>query len=381
MKITATALILCLASSAHGFVAPSGKAATAFSRVTAKRMSASPQDEVARLRAAAAKAREEAAQLSKELGKDIEVEAVKAKKSFTVEDVAAKTAGIDFVGGDAVSQSMMLDELTGSGDFALWKSATKDRNLRTFPVSQKFLESRTGGKVNGESLGISGEGDVSLDDFKYATLYLTAACSVIGVGALVFLPENVGASVCYLAALLPILFLGVGSTSPAIIANAIAAAKRTADDKDMLFDRVCRHESAHFLCGYLCGLPVKNYELLESGVPCVEFHQSSTGDATSKEFTEEEIAALAVVAMSGSVGEVMDFGDAKGGENDLIELERIFRRSADFLGAQKQQDLTRWGALTAYELLNQNKEKYDALVEAFKAKKSVSECIAVLESR
>mmetsp|Transcript_31863 Transcript_31863/g.52534 ORF Transcript_31863/g.52534 Transcript_31863/m.52534 type:complete len:381 (-) Transcript_31863:71-1213(-) len=380
MKIATSALLLCLATSANGFVAPLGKT-VAFSRSSMKKMATDPQEEVARLRAMAAKAREEADQLSKELGKAIPAAAITAKESMSAEDVAAKTAMIDFAGGDATSQSTMLDELTGSGDFALWKSATKDQNLRTFPVSQKFLESRTGGKVNGETLGIAGEGEVTLEDFKYATLGVTAVCSVVGVAALALLPENVGASVCYAAALIPILFLGVGSTTPALIANAIAAVRSTSDDKEMLLDRICRHESAHFLCGYLCGLPVKDYALMESGVPCVEFHQSSSGDATSKEFSQEEVAALSVVAMSGSVGEILDFGDAKGGENDLIELEGVFRRSKEFIGAQQQQDLTRWGALTAFQLLTQNKDKYDALVEAFKNKKSVSECVAVLESR
>ena len=383
MKIITAALFLCLTSTAHGFVSPSGKAAAFSCRATTqRRMAVSPEDEVAALRAAAAKARAEADKLSAELGKAVPAKATKVvpKDSMSAEDATSKITKIDFEGGDAVTQTMMLDELTSSGDFALWKSATNNQAMRVSPVSLKFLESRTAGKVNGESLGISGEDEVGLDDFKYATLGLTAFCSVVGVAALAFLPENVGATICYLVAVIPLLFIAVGSTAPAIIANIIAAAKRTNDDNDMVLDRVCRHESAHFLCGYLCGLPVKEYSLLESGVPCVEFHLSSEG-ATSREFTPAEVAALSVVAMSGSVGEILEFGTAKGGENDLIGLQAIFRRSEEFVGAQKQQDLTRWGALTAYQLLTQNTVKYDALVDAFKNKKSVSECIALLESR
>ena len=135
------------------------------------------------------------------------------------------------------------------------------------------------------------------------------------------------------------------------------------------------------LCGYLCGLPVKNYEITDTGYPCVEFAPTGEGDATGRELGQEEIAALSVVAMSGSVAEALSLGDAKGGENDLLELQSLFQRSKEFIGAAKQQELTRWGALTSYQLITANKDKYEALVAAFKAKKSVAECVAVIEGR
>lgn len=291
------------------------------------------------------------------------------------------TSSIEFEGDDAKSQTEKLNELVESGDITLWNSAVTSSSLRTFPVSLSFLESRTSGQVTVDALGFGGEGDVSLDDFKYATLGVTLGASVLGVAALIFLPENVGATVCYVMALMPILFLGVGSTAPGLIAVAIQSARGTADSEDQRLDRVCRHEAGHFLCGYLCGLPIAGYSTSDIGVPCVEFHPSQEGPVTGREFSSEEIAALSCVAMSGSVAEVLGLGDAKGGENDLIQLDSFFRRSAEFIGAQKQQDLTRWGALVSYNLINQNRSKFDKLVEAFKAKKSVSECIAIVESR
>ena len=192
---------------------------------------------------------------------------------------------------------------------------------------------------------------------------------------------------CYLAdlldslvALIPVLFLGIGSSAPGIIAGAIASAKGTADGEEERLERICRHEAGHFLCGYLCGLPIKGYSVMDTGVPVVEFHQSNTGPVTAREFSPEEVAALSVVALSGSVAEILGLGLAKGGENDLLELEGIFRRSAEFVGGQKQQDLTRWGALVAYQLIMENNQKFEALVEAFKNKKSVQECVAILEA-
>ena len=351
-------------------------------------MAESSDDKIAALRAAAARAREEASKLEDALGRsgsNSAAAAVAAKKStakasLSAEQVASLTSSITF-SGDAVAQATQLDELVSSGDFTLWKSATKDNNLRVFPVTLKFLEDRTSGKVNGDALGLSGELEVGLDDFKYATLGITLGCSVLGIASLALLPENIGATFCYFFALIPVLFLGLGSTAPGLIANVIARTKGTADDQDQRLERICRHEAGHFMAGYLCGLPVKGYSILDEGIPCVEFHSSPQGDASARELSQEEIAVLSVVAMSGSVAEILKFQNAKGGESDLIELQGLFRRSKEFVGAQKQQDLTRWGALTAFQLLNNNLEKYEVLVDAFKSKRTVSECIALLESR
>lgn len=352
------------------------------------RMSADELSEVEKLRAAAAKAREEAAKLARELGKDVDdagnvatATLPETKESISVEDVKSLTSSIDFQGSDAASQTKTLDGLVESGDLKMWKSAVAASALRTFPVSLQFLESRTSGQVTANSLGVGGEDDVSLDDFKYATLGVTLGASVLGVAALSFLPENIGATVCYFMALVPIVFLGIGSTAPGLIAGAILSAKGTSDTEEQRFDRICRHEAGHFLCGYLCGLPIKGYTTAEDGVQSVEFHPSQEGPVTGREFSSEEIAALSCVAMSGSVAEVLGLGDAKGGDNDLIQLDGFFRRSQEFIGAQKQQDLTRWGALASYNLINENRSKYDDLVAAFKAQKSVEDCVAVLENR
>lgn len=305
----------------------------------------------------------------------------KIKESLSVEEIKSLTSSIDFQGGDATSQTEKLDGLVESGDLKLWKSAVAASALRTFPVSLNFLESRTNGQITVEALGFGGEEDVSLDDFKYATLGVTLGASVAGILALAFLPENIGATVCYFMALIPILFLAVGSTAPGIIAGAIQAARGTADDEEARLDRIIRHEAGHFFCGYACGLPIKGYTTDDQGIQCVEFHPSQEGPVTGREFSSEEIAALSCVALSGSVAEVLGLGNAKGGGNDLIQLEEFFRSSKSFVGAKEQQDLTRWGALASYNLINENRSKYDELVAAFKAKKSVEDCVAILESR
>ena len=376
--------------SAAGFSRTSNFAA---SRTTNPlRMAADAQDEIAKLKAQAAKAREDAARLAKELGYEDEelgtkgdtATAAPPKPKKSSEEIASAIRAIDFTTGSPEAQIKALDELRSEGSVSLYKSATVEAgsgDLRNYPVSLSMLENRSG--LTREKLGI-GEEEVSLDDFKYGTLYVTGGCTVAGIASLALLPENVGATLCYFLALIPILWLGVGSTAPAAIASLIVLIRGQDDGGVDPTERVCRHEAAHFLAGYLCGLPVANYETIEdSDIPRVEFHYSSDADsvatAPNRELTMDEVNALTVVAMSGAVAEAMSFEKAKGGNSDLIELQNIFRKSKEFIGAEKQQDLTRWGALTAYRLLNENKAKLDLLVKAFSQKKPIAECVAIVE--
>lgn len=347
------------------------------------------QTEVEKLRAAAAKAREEYEQLSKANGKEVNKGTAAATvevKNLSVNEVKTIADKINFGAGDAASQAQALDGLVDSGDFSLWKSAVRRGATSTtsamsklvpFDVSLGALETRTDGKVTGPALGIGGEDDVSFEDFQDLTIQVVLGSTALGIASLALLPDNVGATFTYLFALIPIGFIGIGSTSPGIIAAAIKGIRgESADDSDQR-ERVCRHEAGHFLCGYLCGLPVKNYAIADTtGVACVEFHTSGVG----KDLTDDEIAALSVVAMSGSVAEIMEYGKANGGENDLLELQNCFRKSKEFIGAAKQQELTRWGALSSYSMIKSNMKKYEALVQAFKENKSLSECVSVLEA-
>jgi hypothetical protein len=347
------------------------------------------QSEVEKLRAAAAKAREEYERLSKEMGKEVtssgdvtDVRSGKVQpKNLSVDQAKSIASNIDFKSGDANSQIMALDNLVQSGDFSLWKSAVRRAGssmsmLVPFPVSLGNLESRTDGKVTGESLGVGGEGDVKFEDFRDLTVAVVLGSTLLGILSLAVLPPNVGATFTYLFALIPIGFIGIGSTSPGIIAAAISGARSTKEDEVTRRERICRHEAGHFLCGYLCGLPVKEYSVSpDTGVACVEFHTSSAG----RELTDDEIAALSVVAMSGSVAEIMQYGKATGGQNDLWELQNCFTKSKEFIGAAKQQDLTRWGALSSYGLIKGNLSKYEGLVTAFKENKSLSDCVAIIE--
>ncbi len=355
--------------------------------------------EVEKLRAAAAKAREEYERLSKEMGKEVPSSGTTttdtttsiSKKNLSFDDVQALAKSIDFY-GDATLQSATLDNLINSGDFSAWKSAVRRGPRATsssmsllvpFPVTLQALEKRTDGKITGPSLGIDGEGDVKFEDFRDLTVVVVLGSTLLGILALAVLPPNVGATFTYLFALIPVGFIGIGSVAPGIIAGAITASRgKGSEDADVKRERICRHEAGHFLCGYLCGLPVKSYEInADNGVACVEFH-TTAGTATEQQqqkLSDDDIAILSVVAMSGSVAEIMAYGKASGGQIDLLELQNCFRNCKTFIGAAKQQDLTRWGALTSYSLIKSNMNKYEGLVNAFKSDKSLAECVSIIE--
>lgn len=390
-KATAAALISLVALTS-GFNLPSNNhvITPTSNRIHSSHLSMSGQTEVERLREAAAKAREEYERLSAEMGKDVtsKTAAIGApvKKNLSIDEVQAVAKTVDFESGDAATQTQALDSLVDSGDFSLWKSAVRRGPttaasamslLVPFPVTLGSLEQRTDRKVTADSLNIGGDGDVAFEDFQDLTVAVVLGSTLLGILSLAVLPDNIGATFTYLFALIPIGFIAIGSTSPGIIAAAIVATRGTKEEAVDKRERICRHEAGHFLCGYLCGLPVKNYEIsADTGVACVEFH---TNSANTQGLNDDDIAALSVVAMSGSVAEIMSYEKATGGENDLLELQNCFRRSKEFIGAAKQQDMTRWGALTSYNLIKANKSQYEGLVKAFEQKKSLSECVSIIE--
>jgi len=299
-----------------------------------------------------------------------------------------------------------LDEIFSSTTNSLWKSA-KSLTQQSFSVSLETLSSRTQGLVTPTTLGVNSDGSiisssgkqVSLEDFQDSTIAVTLGSTALAIAALALLPSNIGATVCYLIAFIPIAWVAIGSTAPFLLANLIAMTQGSGSSFSsttpvVVVDerkRVYCHEAGHFLCGYLCGLPIQRYSIFEKDSaatsnksffdakqtqgPQVEFFQGSSSQLNSK-----EIATLSVVALSGSVAEILSCGTAQGGAADLTELDLIFRRrSQEFIGAQKQEELTRWGALTAYQLLTKHKEAYEKLILALEQGKDVLECIAIIE--
>ncbi|GMI41782.1 hypothetical protein TeGR_g6282 [Tetraparma gracilis] len=336
-------------------------------------------EDVEALLAAARKLREESSELETKMGKTpAAAEVVTASsKALSMPEALALLEGAD-TSSRAALAALPLTSFDNPPKSTM--------GLKPFNVNLQGLESRTGGKVTGDNLNIdSSKDDVNLNDFKDATILVTLVSSVLAVGSSVALPNNTGATLTYLFAIVPVLWIAVGSSAPGILASIIAGAKATPESDEEKLSRVAAHEAAHFLCGYVCGLPVKSIQM--SPAPQVEFFATPEGDLMRAEYSSDQINRLAVTALSGSVGEVLALGAASGGSEDLLFLQNCMSRSEEFLGSARQQDLTRWGALMAWNILKERSGAWNKLKERLLegAREggggvTVAECCAIVEA-
>lgn len=106
--------------------------------------------------------------------------------------------------------------------------------------------------------------------------------------------------------------------------------------------RVLGHEAAHFLVGYLLGVPITGYSL-SIGKEHVDFVEARIQQRLfQSKLDAQDIDQLAVVAMAGVASEAMEFEEIMGQTADLMDLQRLLNRSADKLSNMQQQDATRW---------------------------------------
>ena len=174
--------------------------------------------------------------------------------------------------------------------------------------------------------------------------------------------------------------------APGIIGGTIAGLKWKLDPTNNKERRV-RHEAAHMMCGYMCGLPLAGYGTDPS--PQCEFFDRRDGNYNDGEiykkkrpFNDEEVERIAVTAMSGLMGELTYYDKADGGTGDLEALQEVFFRSDSekLKKPQAREDLTRWGAYTSKNMLSDYASVYEKLMEAMERGASVEECIATIES-
>ncbi len=209
--------------------------------------------------------------------------------------------------------------------------------------------------------------------------FLTTTVGVSSVLALVLgqLPGDWGFFGMYLSGGISIAVLAVGSVAPGLLQIPINAFSNVFPDYR---ERVLRHEAAHFLVGYLLGVPVVGYSL-DLGKEHTDFLEARLERKIigAQRLTDDEIDALAVVAMAGVAAEAMAFPDVVGQTADLVDLQRAMNRAAVPLAPTTQQNITRWAVWQAAVLLRAHPGAYDALREAMARRASVAECIALVE--
>uniref|UniRef100_A0A7S3K645 Uncharacterized protein n=1 Tax=Aureoumbra lagunensis TaxID=44058 RepID=A0A7S3K645_9STRA len=225
-----------------------------------------------------------------------------------------------------------------------WKSATFD-----YEKGSSWTEARLRAltKIRGEDLlGMNSE-QVSTQDLTT----LTAVVFVLsGIGAIVsnlLLQGNLGAFASYIFAIVPIIFLAIGSSAPQLITDILTS---TDDQSKAQQRRIC-HESAHLVAGYAIGLEIKDFS---AGVaaPRVEFNDESMGN-TNQRRPRSQVESLAVVALAGAVAEAKRFGSAKGAIEDLRTLQQLVNiADPPYKSNEEQQQLARRAAVRAAYLLD-----------------------------
>lgn len=190
------------------------------------------------------------------------------------------------------------------------------------------------------------------------------------------LPGDWGFFVPYLVGSISLVVLAVGSTNPGLLQFFIDGFSRVFPDYR---ERLLRHEAAHFLTGYLLGVPITEYSL-DIGRQHTDFAEAKLQRRIIEGGLEDsDVDVLAVISMAGVAAEAGVFDDIVGQTADLLDLQRILNNSRRRLSAAEQQNVTRWAVWQAASLLRTYKKEYEALMEAMKSGLPVTDCVRAVE--
>ncbi|EIE27406.1 hypothetical protein COCSUDRAFT_52156 [Coccomyxa subellipsoidea C-169] len=224
-------------------------------------------------------------------------------------------------------------------------------------------------------LNPSGIGVASIRNDKAFLFSVVGVTSVVAVAA-GFLPGDWGFFVPYLTGGISIAVLATGSTAPGLLQFFIDKFSSIYPDYR---ERVLRHEAAHLLAGYIFGVPVTAYSL-NIGQAHTDFAEAKLQRRLIEGSLEDnEIDALAVVALAGAAAEAMQYEEVIGQTADLVDLQRILLRSKKKLNSSQQQNMTRLAIFEACSLLKKYEKEYKALQAAMQNGASIAKCVQTIE--
>jgi len=208
-------------------------------------------------------------------------------------------------------------------------------------------------------------------DIRNAFLIVLFTSSFLAVLAAAILPPDLGYFASYLIGGISIVFVGIGSSNPALLSAILSKVSSRA--RKGYKERVIRHEAAHLLVAYLLGLPIAEMELVSRGA---SMNAVSLYDVDG---SRAEIDKVSVVSLAGAVGEFLEFGFAEGINADLDQLQRIFIRANPPLKQKEIESQTRWAAMQAFTILRTYKAVFDQLVATLTEGGDLAKCIQVME--
>ncbi|KAJ6996688.1 hypothetical protein NC653_013327 [Populus alba x Populus x berolinensis] len=214
--------------------------------------------------------------------------------------------------------------------------------------SQPYVSRRTTSLRELTTLGIKNAENLAIPSVRNDAAFLFTVVGTTGfLGVLAGqLPGDWGFFVPYLIGSISLVVLAVGSISPGLLQAAISGFSAAFPDYQ---ERIARHEAAHFLIGYLIGLPILDYSL-DIGKEHVNLIDEKLEKLIySGQLDAKELDRLAVVAMAGLAAEGLQYDKVVGQSADLFTLQRFINRSKPQISKDQQQNLTRW-AVSNYQL-------------------------------
>ncbi|KAH8507884.1 hypothetical protein H0E87_010145 [Populus deltoides] len=214
--------------------------------------------------------------------------------------------------------------------------------------SQPYVSRRTTSLRELTTLGIKNAENLAIPSVRNDAAFLFTVVGTTGfLGVLAGqLPGDWGFFVPYLIGSISLVVLAVGSISPGLLQAAISGFSAVFPDYQ---ERIARHEAAHFLIGYLIGLPILDYSL-DIGKEHVNLIDEKLEKLIySGQLDAKELDRLAVVAMAGLAAEGLQYDKVVGQSADLFTLQRFINRSKPQISKDQQQNLTRW-AVSNYQL-------------------------------
>ncbi|GMH35225.1 hypothetical protein BSKO_03093 [Bryopsis sp. KO-2023] len=228
-------------------------------------------------------------------------------------------------------------------------------------------------------MGIKDPAKIAIPTVRNDLAFIVTVVGVTSVLAVAAgqLPGDWGFWGSYLIGGISLGVLAVGSTAPGLLSFFIDKFSRVFPDYR---ERLLRHEAAHFLMGYLMGVPITGYSL-DIGKEHTDFAEAKLQRRLIAGALEDsEIDVLAVVAMAGVAAEAVVFEEVVGQTADLFDLQRIMNRSKVKLSDSQQQNVTRWAVFQAAQYLKRYSDEYEALMESMKEGKSVADCVKAIEA-
>lgn len=227
-------------------------------------------------------------------------------------------------------------------------------------------------------MGIKAPDQLAVPSVRNDATFLWTVAGTTGILAVAAgqLPGDWGFFSSYLIGSITLVVMGIGSTAPGLLQFAIDKFSQVFPDYR---ERVVMHEAAHFLVGYLLGMPVAGYSLM-IGKEHTEFAEGALQRRLFEgKLNDGQVDTFAVLSVAGIAAEGMKYEEVMGQTADLMDLQRVMLRSESRMSDAQQQNVTRWAVFAAAALLRSHKAEMDALCAAMAAGAGVVDCVKAIE--